>query len=98
MSFFVSHVGSIAGVVILCYCFPTIEHSDNVSSVFVIRRFYARCLLAFHPTPNLDARGSLFFWPLPFSLLGMGGPVRIIKLQPPYIHFKVMIHAKNTPW
>ena len=58
----------------------------TIVSVFVIkRRFYSRCLFAFHSTSNLD-RGSLFFWPLPFNLLGMGGPIRIIKLQPTYIH------------
>ena len=58
----------------------------TIVSVFVIkRRFYSRCLLAFHSTSNLD-RESLFSWPLPFNLLGMGGPIRVIKLQPTYIH------------
>ena len=63
----------------------TIEHSDNNSFGFRDQKNYSRCLLAFHSTSNLD-RGSLFFWPLPFNLLGMGGPIRIIKLQPTYIH------------
>lgn len=75
----------------------TIEHSDNNSFGFRDQKNYSRCLLAFHSTSNLD-RGSLFFWPLPLNLLGMGGPIRVIKLQPTYIHTCKKKKKKKPPW
>lgn len=76
---------------------PLLNTATTLVSVFVIRRFYARCLLAFHPTPNLDSQGITLFLASTLQSLWHGWPYKDYE-TPANIHFKVMIHAKTTPW